>query len=176
MFRHLIALFLLAILAACGGGGSEPLEPPPAFITNAGLRADYGYVVFEIQSRQGATPKSVYIDLRPSLGTYIDGAVVCIRESGSSSSCGEVGTTRPQIIRASGGKFVFDVSNLRSVMTLGRVYQLDLEILIDNYPYYWRSTDSLQLSIEYIEYFFDGFVETVDYRRSSAMSTMLYLR
>ena len=177
MFRRLfLALGLALTLAACGGGGSGELFKAPTVRTSGQITADKAYIYVEVFGQQDAQPETITVDLRAGATRYpmdFEGALICIRDSGSNRPCGSSGTVMTQIPHASGGAFIFDVWNLPSVRALGWNQRLVLEVVIDYSPLVWQYGDYFSVAVTGITYDFDGFSHPVNYIGYSGASVTL---
>ena len=113
MIRRLIALFLIALLAACGGGTtSDTFEAPQVGVIGSGFLGQIGVVRIEIGGAE-LPPDSISVGIWGLTNSH-SGMVVCAREIGSSQYCGEANTTTPYYI-PSAGPVILDIYRLRSI-------------------------------------------------------------
>jgi hypothetical protein len=172
MFRPIIALVLSLLLAACGGGGDsgQPFIPPSIAVTNGGASTTEARAYLDIYGQQDAMPLTISVSVRTGSSfspMNFEGGLVCIREYGSTSRCGSVGTVTARMPAYNGGDFNLPVSSFPSVRTLRWGERLTLEIIVDNTPDPWYRGDTFTLWVTRVSYDFDLDTYTLDYSGAS---------
>ena len=158
--RYLASLALLALLVACGGGGSSdtPFRAPKISTPTAGLLPHVGYVVVNI-GETNRRPDTITIGLN-SLRYDASNVVICAREIGSSASCGSPGTTVAQLL-PSHGPITLDIWRLQSVASWVERKPIAFEIIFYRPSNFWVG-DQFTFSISSAEF--------VDYDRTIVVS------
>lgn len=148
--------------------GSATLKPytigvvPPTVLLTASPLAQNSKIatlrVTNVDSNTGITLSNVVLTFQArstAQGNFAFNGNLCLRDLGSSASCGGVGTTTAQAVTQAGGTFTVNIagstlSNATNSLTKNGGY-VDYEVYLDNAPL-WVTGDNANVTITSVNY------------------------
>lgn len=166
MVRSVLIALFVGVLSACGGGASVEVSggnpgAPTVSAFDYGLTNSYGFVDLSVASL--TRPNYITFKIWSYGQVSTDGMVVCVRQFGSPTACGGVGTNWQYA--PSTGVVTLSLGSIPSVQRWQPGGVVDLEIFFYR-PSGWRMDDSFEFELRSLGVMDGGGTYWYDYQMS----------